>query len=327
MTLRTRIAFGTFWGVHIVCAPLLIVGYVLFVLKMLLYSRRSRASQTVLASFYTRWMQHQLGTRRDVPCARLMRVLPNVSPLGLRLLTTPTLLAHRLTGYVPRLYRYPYPGQPPMNDQPAARTTFFDAALQRHLGGIDQLVILGAGLDTRAYRLPADTPIRCFEVDTPRTQAFKRAMLTRAGIDSSRVTFVAADFEREDWFEKLIAAGFEPERRAFFLWEAVTPYLDRGAVERTLRRIAGAAPGSAVAFDYFSPEQLTDRSVYMRYARAALKAVGEPFGTFGLDTSPSAREHAAAFVASCGLTLEEHRTFGEETGRTHPGAGFVTAVV
>jgi O-methyltransferase involved in polyketide biosynthesis len=81
-----------------------------------------------------------------------------------------------MTGYVPRIYRYPNNGVPPMKHHPAARTTFYDAALERHLAGINQL-ILGAGFDTSAYRLPAETRVRCFEVDTPKTQAFKREML------------------------------------------------------------------------------------------------------------------------------------------------------
>ena len=326
MSVRTAVAPGVFWGLQILWFPLVAVGYLLFVVKSLAYSRRSGASATVLASFYTRWMQHQLRTRRDEPCARLMRVLPNVSQLGLRLVTGPTLLARRLTGYVPRIYRYPYQGKPSVRDQPAARTTFFDRALQRHLADVGQLVILGAGLDTRSYRLPADTPVRCFEIDTPKTQAFKRAMLTKAGVDATRVTFVPADFEREDWFERLVAAGFEPHRPSFFLWESVTMYLDREAVERTLRTIAGTAPGSVVAFDYFSAQQLADRSLFMRFARVAVRAAGESFGTFGIDTTPPARQRVAAFLASCGLSLEEQRNFGEETDRQQAVAGFATAI-
>jgi methyltransferase (TIGR00027 family) len=327
MSLSNLVAFSVFRGIQIVGLPLAAVGYVLFVGKMLTFSRRSGPSQTVLASFYTRWMQHQLGTRRDEPCARLMRVLPNVSQPALSLVTGPTLLAHRLTGYVPKIYRYPYRGVPQMKDQPAARTTFFDAALARHLAEIEQLVILGAGLDTRAYRLPAGSRIRCFEVDTPRTQPFKRAMLKRAGLDTTRVTFVAADFEDEDWLERLVAGGFDPARPSFFLWEGVTPYLDREAAESTLRKIAGTAPGSVVAFDYFSTQQLEDRSLFWRYARAVLDAVGEPLGTFGLDTTPPARQRVAAFLASCGLSLEEQRNFGRETDRERPRAGFATAIV
>jgi methyltransferase (TIGR00027 family) len=328
MHLPTPVAAAIFWGLQIISLPLLVTGYVLFVVKMLVVSRKSRTSQTVLAAFFTRWMQHQLGTRRDVPCVRLMRVLPNVSRLGLRLFTRPIILAHRLTGYVPRTYRYPYPGVPPMNDEPAARVTFFDQALARHLPDIDQLVVLGAGLDTRSYLVPPGASVRCFEVDTPWTQPFKRAMLKHAGIDSHGVTYVAADFEQEDWFEKLVAAGFDPNRPSFFLWEGVTPYLDRPAVESTLRKIASTAPGSAVSFDYFSNELLVDQSLFWRYARLVLNAVGEPMGSFGLAaTPPPARKHAAAFVESCGLALEEHRNFGQETAEKHPQAGFLTAVV
>ncbi|RIE07371.1 class I SAM-dependent methyltransferase [Candidatus Cryosericum odellii] len=116
-----------------------------------------------------------------------------------------------------------------MTDQSAARTTFFDAALARHLEDIDQLVILGAGWDTRAYRLPEDTRVRCFEVDDARTQKIKPEMLAKAGVDATRVTFVSADFLTEDWLEQLVKAGFQPDRPSFFLWESVTMYLNRKA--------------------------------------------------------------------------------------------------
>jgi methyltransferase (TIGR00027 family) len=326
MNMRSIVAATVFRTIQAILLPIGAAAYVPFVVRLVTFSRRSGTSATVLASLYTRYMQHRLGTRRDDPCDRLMRVLPNVSHLGLRLETAPTLLAHRLTGYVPRIYHYPYEGVPPMKDQPAARTTFYDAALERHIAGIDQLVILGAGFDTRAYRLPAGTRVRCFEVDTPRTQAFKREMLNKAGVDTARVTYVPADFLEEDWLEKLVDAGFEPDRPAFFLWESVTMYLDREAVESSLRRIAGTATGSVVAFDYFSAQIIESRSLFMRYARAVIKATGEPF-RFGIDNAPPARERVAAFLESCGLSLEEQRNFGSETDRKRAMAGFATAIV
>jgi leucine carboxyl methyltransferase len=212
--------------VQILLLPFAAVGYIMFVTRLIAYSRRTGAAATVLASLYTRYMQHMLGTRPDTPAARLMLAMPNVSQPGLLLTTAPTLVAHRLTGYVPKIYRYPYPGLPPMMYQSAARTTFYDQALERHLADIDQLVILGAGFDTRAYRLSPEARARCFEIDEPKTQAFKRAMLQQAGIDTSRVTFVPADFAQEDWFEKLVAVGFAPDKRSFFTWESVTMYLD-----------------------------------------------------------------------------------------------------
>lgn len=255
-----------------------------------------------------------------------MTVMPNVSQQGFGLETTPTMAGHRLTGYVPRIYRYPYEGEPPLRHQATARTSFYDAALRRHLPGIDQLVILGADFDTRAYRLSPEDQVRCLEIDRPRTQAFRLRMLKNAGLATNLATYVPADFDTETWFEKLVAAGFDPARPAFFLWEAVTMYLDRASVEGTLQRIARSAPGSVVAFDYFSAGIIASRSPYMRYGRAATKFVGERL-TFGIDNTPPARERAAEFVAAFGLALEEHRNFGRETRRRPAPAGFFTATV
>jgi methyltransferase (TIGR00027 family) len=255
-----------------------------------------------------------------------MRAMPSVSPAGLRLTTIPTDVPHRLTGYVPRIYRYPYPGEPPMGHQSAARTTFYDQAVARYLPQVEQLVVLGAGFDTRAYRLPAESRVRCFEVDEPATQAFKREVLRKAGIDASRVAFVAADFEKDDWFEKLVDAGWEPRKRTLFTWESVMMYLDRAAVEGTLRKIAGTAPGGAVAFDYFSAELIHSRSPFWRYARAVIRATGEPW-KFGIDNTPPVRERVAEFLASCGLVLAEQRDFGPETERKRAPAGFAIGLV
>ena len=327
MTMRNIVAATIFRAIQIALSPVALVGYVDFTLRSFRGSRTSGTSETALASLYTRWMQHQLGTRPDEPCERLMRVLPNVPALGLRLTSGPTLVAHRLTGYVPGIFRYPYEHEvdAPLAHQPAARTTFFDAALARHIDDLDQFVVLGAGYDTRAYRLPQGTRVRCFEVDRPKTQELKREMLGNAGVDTSRVTFVPADLMTDDWLAKLRNAGLEPHRPTFFLCEGVTMYLDREAVENTLRTIAGTAGGSVVAFDYLTTDTIESRSPYMRYARAALKAVGEPW-SFGMDSSPPVREQVAALLETCGLSLAEHRHLGQETDRKHAGGGFVVAI-
>jgi len=241
------------------------------------------------------------------------------------------MVAHRLTNYVPPVYRYPYEGEPSMQHQPAARTTFYDQALERHLNDIEQLVILGAGFDTRSYRLnsyrlrPA-RPIRCFEVDQPKNQAFKREMLAKAGVATSTVFYVAANFNVDDWLEKLKEAGFDPKQRSFFLWESVMMYLDQQAVESTFRNIASTAPGSIVAFDYLSNEFMESQSLFMRYSRAVINATGEPW-TFGIDNRPPVRERVAAFLKSCGLDLEEQRNFGHESEHSRAMAGFAVALV
>lgn len=338
------VAAGFFRVIQVALLPIGAVGYVASVPRLLNYSRRTGVSATVFASLYTRYMQHRLGTRPDGAAARLMRVMPNVSSSGFRLESAPTMVAHAITGYVPRIYRYPYRGEPPLRHQQTARTTFYDAALLRHLPEVGQVVILGAGCDTRVFRLfpegtlapgnraspenraSTENTVRCFEVDRPPSQAFKLRMLKDSGLATDLATYVAADFRTEDWFEKLVAAGFDPAVPAFFLWEAVTMYLDRASVESTLRRIAGTAAGSVIAFDYFSAEIIASRSPLMRYARAATKFTGEPL-TFGLDNTAPAREKASEFLRAFGLTLEEHRNFGRETLQRPAPAGFLTAIV
>src|SRR5207249_1195763 len=113
---------------------------------------------------------------------QLMMLLPGVPPLGVRLVAGPMLLAHHLTGYVPRAFRYPFEGDISSQYEASARVTFFDTAVDRYLPEIAQFVILGAGFDTRAFRLPKDARVRSFEVDAPKTQAIKREMLKKAGI-------------------------------------------------------------------------------------------------------------------------------------------------
>jgi methyltransferase (TIGR00027 family) len=198
--------------------------------------------------------------------------------------------------------------------------------VDRYLADIDQFVMLGAGFDTRAFRLPKDVGVRSFEVDAPKTQAIKREMLEKASIDTNRVTFVAADFEQEDWLARLVAAGFDANKPALFLWEGVIVYLDREAVEDTLRKIASTAKGSVVAFDYFTTEPLTSQALYWHYARAGTRAGGEPL-KFGIDSTPPSSERLAELLQSCGLALGEHRTLGPETEGKRAWGGFATAIV
>jgi hypothetical protein len=112
---------------------------------------------------------HNLGTRQDEAANRLMPLLPGVPPVAMRMASIPTLLAHRASGYVPRAFRYPFEGEVPKQYEASARVAFFDDAVDRYLTEMDQFVILGAGFDTRPYRLPPDTRVRSFEVDAPKT--------------------------------------------------------------------------------------------------------------------------------------------------------------
>lgn len=324
---RDPFAAMLFYSLCVLLFPAMLVGYLLWVGK-LYAGRTSGVSGTAQGPLSARWFQHRLGTRRDEPAYRLLTVLPGVSPLAVQLVFGPMLLAHRLSGYVPPAFRYPFEGDVSLQNQAAARQTFYDAVVERYLAGVAQFVILGAGFDTRAFRLPQEArrQLRSFEVDTPKTLAIKREVLQLAGIDQVGVTLVSADFEQEDWLSRLVDAGFDPNQPALFLWEGVTPYLDRAAVEDTLRKIAGTAKGSVIAFDYVTTEVLASHALYLRLVRASLRAGGEPL-KFGLDSTPPSSEHLAALLRSCGLSLGEQQTLGQETKEQRAWGGFATAIV
>jgi methyltransferase (TIGR00027 family) len=313
-----------FYAINVVLSPITLIGYVIWLVKIYSARRASGASTTAQGPLSARSTMHALGVRRDDAAYRLLLALPSSSGLGLLLAAGPMLLAHRLTGYVPSAYRYPFQGLVPPLYEASARVTFVDDAIERYLATISQFVILGAGFDTRAFRVPRPGQIRCFEVDMPRTQSTKQQLLRKARVDSSGVTFVPADFETEDWLARLVAAGFDPHQPAVFLWEGVIIYLERVAVESTLRKIASTAQGSVVVFDYFTTEPLTSPGLYWRFARATTRAAGEPL-RFGVDSTPPSRERLAELLQSCGLTLVEQRTLGPETGGKRAWGGFAVA--
>ncbi len=317
---------AAFYLLNIVLFPITLVGYLLWIVGGLARANESKVSMTAQGPLTARWTMHQFRVRRDLPAARIMPILPGVPWLASRLTSIPMFFAHRVTGFVPKAFRYPFDGEVPPQLEAAARVTFFDDVVERSLPDIDQLVILGAGFDTRPYRLPRGTSVRSFEVDLPATQAVKRRVLIQAGVDTGGVTFVPADFGNDDWLTRLVEAGLDLERPAVFIWEGVIIYLDQAAVEDTLRKVAGCARGTIIAFDYFSSVAVDSSEPYWRFARAATRRAGEPI-RFGIDATPPLAERVGELLATCGLMLREQRTLGDESGSRRAWGGFTVAVV
>lgn len=145
--------------------------------------------------------------------------------------------------------------------------------------GVTQYVILGAGLDTFAYRNPFSS-LQVFEVDFPATQDFKRDMLRAASIaEPASLTYVPLDFEHQTLAEGLADAGFDSQRPTYFSWLGVVPYLTLPAFRATLDLIAAMPSGSGVTFDYaVAHEELSRRMQAARKALASrVAAAGEPF--------------------------------------------------
>lgn len=185
--------------------------------------------------------------------------------------------------------------------QAVCRARFTEDRLHRPNSGIDQYVILGAGLDSFAYRT---TPgrFRVFEVDHPAMLAVKRELLDGAGITKpASVTFVPVDFEAGRLRERLVQSGLDPFRPVFVSWLGVTVYLTRAAILATLTDLGGFAPGSEIVTDHLLPEELRDAAGNSYAEAVAPRAAeqGEPWHTF---LSPAA---LAALLRDTGFEVVE----------------------
>ena len=174
-------------------------------------------------------------------------------------------------------------------------------------GRAAQYVILGAGLDSFAYRSPLSGRVRVFEVDHPATQDFKLGQLSAAGIPvPGNVVFVPADFETGladgSLAEHLVRSGFDLAEPAFVSWLGVTMYLTEAAIGLTLGEIGGFAPGSQVVADYMLPAPLRDAdgSTYVELVAPVAAERGEPWLTF------LAPAQMSAMLAEHGLTALRH---------------------
>jgi methyltransferase (TIGR00027 family) len=161
-----------------------------------------------------------------------------------------------------------------------------------------QLVVLGAGLDSRAYRMSALAEAIVFEVDHPATQAFKRARSSKLTCAARDVRFVGVDFERDDLGERLGEHGHDPTRTTTWVWEGVTPYLTEEAIDATLAVIeARSAQQSALVMTYVTPDLDTIPRAVRPLVRPGLRILGEELR--GLVT----RERAQALARAHGFEV------------------------
>jgi methyltransferase (TIGR00027 family) len=241
--------------------------------------REGRASTTAI---FVAWAR---GLGRDVHDALAPEVLP--APLAL---------------HVSANQRFPTAAAPlkwlaraatfGLVDHIALRTAAIDAALRDAIDdGIDRLVILGAGLDSRAWRLPWLADVDVLEVDHPATQALKREAASPPVARS--MEFVSVDFERERLVDRIAADS----RRTFWIWEGVTPYLEPVAIESTLRDLAElSARGSVLAMTYATPEVTPVPLPGVRTLVAlGFRTLGEPLRGLATPDETAARLHRFGF--------------------------------
>lgn len=188
------------------------------------------------------------------------------------------------------------------------RTKVLDDAVRAFviMGG-RQLVILGAGYDCRALRLPELDGSTVFEVDHPATQAHKQRVLDRMGAESPS-KYLAWDFEKNPMAElgaALAKLGHDPKRPTLTIWEGVTMYLTEGAIDASLRAIRSwSSPGSQLAMTYFARSRIESPSLSTRAIQAVVSRVGEPW-RWGWDP-----DQLPDYVATRGFAVEQDIAMG-----------------
>ncbi len=200
----------------------------------------------------------------------------------------------------------------------AARARFAEDTVAAAIAaGVRQVVILGAGLDTFAYRNPRQD-LRVFEVDYPATQAWKRERLAATGIDRPEtLTFVPVDFETQTLAAGLESAGFKRTDPAVFVWLGVVFYLTPNAAHATLEYIAGQAQPVEVVFDYLQPAATDEDRAHQRARADRLAGVGEPLFSYFAPDDIAAQLHALGFTG-----IEDHSAPDLIAGYLHGSAGF-----
>ena len=198
------------------------------------------------------------------------------------------------------------------------RTRHIDAMFEESLAsGANQVVILGAGLDSRPYRFGTRlAAARVFEVDFPPTQEYKKKRVKEVvGSLPANVRYVPLDFTKDDLKTVLEAAGYDRRRKTIFIWEGVTFYIPEAAVDATLRFVAGhSGSGSRIVFDYFLASTLQSPHAPLKDVMNRLEAVKEPM-IFGL---PDEDRHG--FVTKRGLTIVSDIHMSELRARYLPPA-------
>ncbi len=203
-----------------------------------------------------------------------------------------------------------------------ARTKYIDAVFNQAVSdGVEQVLIFGAGFDSRSIRLlTQNSPIRVFEVDAPVTQQAKKDRLAEIGVGLPENTvYVAVDFNKEDPEQRLLENGFQYGKRCLFILEGLLMYLDEDAVDETMKlikRISG--PDSRIVFDYIYSSVLRHEEKYYgdEELHKNVEVVGEPWG-FGVEEDSIKTyldEHGFRIIEELNSDTLDRRYFTDSTG-------------
>ncbi len=297
--------------VQVLFIPLAIIGVILIVVKQFVVSKYLQISSTAVDIVSVRWAMDIFGIKEDNVSRKLFRNLPNASLIGHWMVMYPTYLRYKISKQYTGFFSSKDPGREYFGNPTTNRTLYIDEYIKMHKDTAEQLVVLGAGFDTRCYdKLSGDIPNK-FEIDFTNTQRIKIKTLKKSNIDSSDVKFITADLSSIDWSAKLHSEGFNPKLKTIFLMEGITVYLTERNVLDILASISKfALKGSVVLVDFYSTK-------FVGLTRLPNKVEGYKFGLKLSDSN-----NFEKFIAKSNLKIGKQNYLGQ---RSVNGPFMVTA--
>lgn len=291
---------------QILFIPISIIGGLIAAYKQVWASKKFEVSSTATKVLEGRLHMHWFGLREDQATVQLSKVLPNFSYAAHWILLFPIYLLYKFSEkrFYPVIVAQ---GEEGLLNMVPSRTVHFDDLIDGKKDNVEQFVALGAGFDTRSYGQLKDSNLKLFELDQASTQRLKIQSLKRASVDCSAVTFVDADFSKEDWLQRLQDNGYDASLKTLFLWEGVTLYLSETDVRKTLQTLkSNAGPGSVVIADIYGFDFLK----MLNKGSKVLEATNESLGGFGLDFTKDPEQALLQFAESEQTNLGQHFFLG-----------------
>lgn len=298
--------------------PFLIVALIIYTWRVRRVIIPQNISGTAAEPYGARLMMHIAGTRIDNAAYKIAEhLLLYAQPVKFLMLQA-TWLALKISGYKGFFFAYPGPRPSNVATMMSHRSHFVDRSMNEAFSGtensVEQLVILGAGWDTRCYDLPKELDLNCFEVDMAPTLNIKKKAIEKAGISHDHVTFVETDFNQETWMDALLTSGFDPNKTTYILWEGVTMYLTDEAVNSTLALFSTLPQGSVIGIDFFTEDMVKGNpphETWSKRAHAGIKYYSEKI-MFGIPTGESLSEGSEKLAAKHGLALTKFENVGDK---------------
>ncbi|SVC25595.1 uncharacterized protein METZ01_LOCUS278449 [marine metagenome] len=309
----------------VLALPLLICGFLIYTWRVRRIVIPQNISGTANEPFGGRLAMHVAGTYKDEVAYKIAHHTPVFGGIVRFLFIDIMGFCSKLSGFKGGFFAYPGPRPSTLMTMMSHRTHFFNQSIQDVLSREDnpatQLVVLGAGFDTRCYNLPEGADIKCFEVDMPPTLNAKKRALQLAEVAHDHVTFVETDFNQEIWLEALLDSGFNPNLTTYVLWEGVTMYLVEEAVRDTLNLIASLPTGSVVGADFFSQDLIQGNPPFEKISKAMLRGIKYQYSEnlqFGIPTGETLSEGLEEYLSESELKLARFEHVGSTEDKKPP---------